>query len=138
MLASDSRVERSASVSSIRRMNVPSLPCASNQLNNAVRALPTWSCPVGLGANLTRMKSASNKQRHGVRRDCLAPADGVDPFVGLPLHTDTLHRQRHSRGETGADALFVRCDLRPLENDDHVEIDDLVAGLTYESGGAPQ
>ena len=46
-------VDRSASVSSMRRMNVPSWPRASSQLKSAVRALPTWSCPVGLGAKRT-------------------------------------------------------------------------------------
>ena len=40
---SDSRVDRSASVSSIRSTNVPPSPRANSQLNNAVRALPTWS-----------------------------------------------------------------------------------------------
>ena len=43
MLASDSRVDRSASVSSMRSRNVPSLPCAHNQLKSAVRAFPTCS-----------------------------------------------------------------------------------------------
>ena len=36
-----SRVERSTSVSSMRRMKVPPCPRASNQLKSAVRALPT-------------------------------------------------------------------------------------------------
>ena len=40
---SESRVDRSASVSSMRRMNAPPAPRASSQLNSAVRALPTWS-----------------------------------------------------------------------------------------------
>ena len=40
---SDSRVERSKSVSSMRRMNVPPWPRASSQLKSAVRALPTCS-----------------------------------------------------------------------------------------------
>ena len=53
--ASDSSVERSASVSSMRRTNVPSWPRASSQLKSAVRALPTCSWPVGLGAKRTRM-----------------------------------------------------------------------------------
>ena len=53
MLSSDSFVDRSVSVSSMRRMNVPSWPRASSQLKSAVRALPTWSWPVGLGANRT-------------------------------------------------------------------------------------
>jgi hypothetical protein len=38
---SDTSVDRSASVSSMRRMNVPPCPRASSQLNKAVRALPT-------------------------------------------------------------------------------------------------
>jgi len=33
---------------------VPPAPRAMSQLNNAVRALPTWSWPVGLGANRNR------------------------------------------------------------------------------------
>ena len=41
--ASDSRVDRSTSVSSMRSTNVPPDPRASSQLNNAVLALPTWS-----------------------------------------------------------------------------------------------
>ncbi len=55
MSASDSGVERSASVSSMRRMNVPPVPRASSQLKRAVRTFPMCNCPVGLGANLTRM-----------------------------------------------------------------------------------
>ena len=39
--ASDSLVDRSRSVSSMRRMNVPPCPRASSQLKSAVRALPT-------------------------------------------------------------------------------------------------
>ena len=62
MLSSDSRVDRSASVSSMRSTNVPSLPCASSQLKSAVRALPTCSCPVGLGANLTSHASVVSRQ----------------------------------------------------------------------------
>ena len=65
MARSDSRVDRSVSVSSIRRMKLP-LPCrASNQLNKAVRALPTWRWPVGDGANLTRIV----KDRHEYTKD---------------------------------------------------------------------
>ena len=54
MAASDSRVDRSKSVSSMRSTNVPPVRRASSQLKSAVRALPTCSCPVGLGANRTR------------------------------------------------------------------------------------
>src|SRR5512134_1859839 len=47
----NSGVDRSRSVSSIRRMNFPPLRRACSQLNSAVRAPPMWSSPVGLGAN---------------------------------------------------------------------------------------
>src|SRR5689334_6739451 len=53
MPASDAFVDRSMSVSSILRMNVPSWPRASSQLKSAVRALPTCRWPVGLGAKRT-------------------------------------------------------------------------------------
>ena len=42
------------SVSSILTMNVPPRPRANSQLYIAVRIMPTWGLPVGLGANLTR------------------------------------------------------------------------------------
>ena len=100
MLASDSRVDRSASVSSMRRMNVPPWPRASSQLKSAVRALPTCSWPVGLGANRTRMTARHRwlhgrraQQRDGVRRDRLAAADGVDALVGLALDADAIDRR---------------------------------------------
>ena len=40
-------------------------PCrrAKSQLNNAVRALPTWSCPVGEGANRTRIEEFEATER---------------------------------------------------------------------------
>src|SRR5438067_3919135 len=44
---------RSMSVSSMRRMNVPSVWRANSQLNSAVRAPPTWRKPVGDGAKRT-------------------------------------------------------------------------------------
>src|SRR5512134_641219 len=47
----NSGVDRSRSVSSIRRMNLPPLRRACSQLKSAVRAPPMWSSPVGLGAN---------------------------------------------------------------------------------------
>src|SRR6185436_18981092 len=92
---SDSRVERSASVSSMRRMNVPSWPCESSQLKSAVRALPTWSCPVGLGANRTRigvLATSARQERDGVRGDRLAAADGIHALVGLALDADLRDR----------------------------------------------
>ena len=53
MACSDSLVDRSMSVSSIRRMKVPPWPRANSQLNSAVRALPTCKWPVGDGAKRT-------------------------------------------------------------------------------------
>ena len=51
---SKSALERSTSVSSMRRTNAPFWPRAKSQLKSAVRALPTCSRPVGLGAKRTR------------------------------------------------------------------------------------
>src|SRR5882724_4368413 len=45
---------RSRSVSSIRRIMVPAVLRAYSQFTSAVRALPTWSWPVGEGAKRTR------------------------------------------------------------------------------------
>ena len=50
--------ERATSVSSTRRMNVPPTCRANRKLNSAVRAVPMWSGPVGLGAIRTRMSLA--------------------------------------------------------------------------------
>src|SRR5919206_2546081 len=50
-----SGVERSRSVSSMRRTSSPPWPRASSQLYRAVLALPMWSAPVGDGGNRTRM-----------------------------------------------------------------------------------
>src|ERR1700741_2391679 len=75
---SASFVERAKSLSSMRSTNVAPAPRASSQLKSAVRALPTCSCPVGLGANLTRMLKnevgghlEGSYQRDGVNRDGL-------------------------------------------------------------------
>ena len=45
-----SGVDRSRSVSSMRKMNLPPLRRAKSQLKRAVRAPPIWRYPVGLGA----------------------------------------------------------------------------------------
>src|SRR5512137_1415163 len=50
MASMDSLVERTWSVSSIRRINFPPLFRASSQLKRAVRAPPMCRKPVGLGA----------------------------------------------------------------------------------------
>src|SRR4029453_17223959 len=95
MPSSDSFVDRSASVSSMRRISVPSLPRASSQLKSAVRALPTCSWPVGLGAN----RSLISYPRGFARRTPLhalslaaspAPPDRV-------AHSLSLVRRRGSR-----------------------------------------
>ena len=52
--ATASCVERATSVSSMRRMNVPPVWRACNQLNSTVRAFPMWRNPVGAGENRTR------------------------------------------------------------------------------------
>ncbi len=54
MLRVFASVDRSRSVSSMRRMNVPPFLRAHSQLKRAVRAPPTCRYPVGLGANRTR------------------------------------------------------------------------------------
>src|SRR5262249_43591890 len=90
IVTSDSRVYGSVSVSSMRITNVPRCPRASSQLNSAVRALPTWSMPVGLGAKRTRIALDGAHQRDGVRSNRLAAADGVDALVGLALDAHTI------------------------------------------------
>src|SRR3954463_10986266 len=116
-----------------------------SQLNSAVRAFPTCSCPVGLGANLTRINRYGNgprtttsqsgtnwtmgysrcsQQRHGMRRDRFAAPDRVDPFVGLPLHADPLR----GNSECGRKPrLYLGNEwrnLRPLEDNADVDVLD--------------
>src|SRR5438132_9732569 len=124
--ASASLVERAKSVSSTRSTNVAPAPRAISQLKSAVRALPTWIWPVGLGANLRRMLDEGD----GVNRDRFAGADRVDAFVRLSLDADLLHidseRARHAR----AHRVDVRCELRPLRDHDDVDVCDRVTGGT--------
>ena len=54
MSSSNAGVDRATSVSSRRRMNVPPTCRAKRKLKSAVRAVPMWSGPVGLGAIRTR------------------------------------------------------------------------------------
>ena len=82
-------------------------PRASSQLKSAVRALPTCSWPVGLGAKRTRIGNSTRprhqrttpfvEQRDGVRGDRLAAADGVDALVGLALDADAVDRDAERR-----------------------------------------
>ncbi len=55
-----SGVERSRSVSSMRRMNVPPWRRAYSQQNSAVRTPPMCSMPVGLGAKRVRTVMLDN------------------------------------------------------------------------------
>ena len=55
MSRSNASVLRATSVSSSRKTNVPPAWRANRKLNSAVRAVPMWRGPVGLGAIRTRM-----------------------------------------------------------------------------------
>ena len=55
MSRSNAAVERATSVSSSRNRKVPPTCRAYRKLNSAVRAVPMWSGPVGLGAIRTRI-----------------------------------------------------------------------------------
>src|SRR2546427_3610163 len=101
---SASLVDRAKSVSSMRSTNVAPAPRAINQLKSAVRALPTCSWPVGLGANLRRMLD----ERDGVNGDRLARADGVDAFVGLPFDADLVRIDPERAREARAHRVNVR------------------------------
>src|SRR5262245_56870398 len=57
MAALISALDRSRSVSSMRRMKAPSCWRANNQLKSAVRAPPTCRNPVGEGAKRTRTRA---------------------------------------------------------------------------------
>src|ERR1041384_1828045 len=95
MACSDSRDERSRSVSSIRRMNVPPLPRANSQLKSAVRALPTWRWPVGLGAKRRRITLRLRQRAHerdGMGGHRLALAHRLLALVGLGLDAHPLRR----------------------------------------------
>src|SRR5262245_63435416 len=86
IVVSDSAVDRSTSVSSMRRMKADPDPRARNQLKSAVRTLPTWSCPVGLGAKRSRIaESDMTDERDRVRGDGFAAAEFADALVGLAL-----------------------------------------------------
>jgi hypothetical protein len=63
-------------------MNLPPVWRAYSQLNRAVRTLPMWGSPVGLGANLTRIFSATMLLLSLVReRIPIQPTLGVAGWV---------------------------------------------------------
>src|SRR5262245_37878876 len=129
-LCSDSRVERSKSVSSIRRMKVPPWPRASSQLKSAVRALPTCNCPVGLGANLSLITSlgsrlwasGARKQRDSMHGDRPARAHRIHALVRLPLHAHLARVAGEHAGQVRAKRVNVRNKLRLLCDDDDVDV----------------
>src|SRR6266545_2921401 len=138
---SASFVDRATSVSSMRRMNVPPEPRASSQLKSAVRALPTCSWPVGLGAKRSLISFQAGPKGPAllsvpVCRVLLDPADEcyrmnrygfaracrVDALVGLALHAHLARVDTKRRRKAGAHGIDVRHELRPLGNDDHVDV----------------
>src|SRR6267142_6939004 len=101
---SASFVERAKSVSSMRSTNVAPAPRAISQLNSAVRALPTWICPVGLGANLRRMLNQGDR----VNRNRLAGTRGIDAFVRLAFDAHLVHVDPERAGQARAHRIHVR------------------------------
>ena len=109
--ASSSRSDRSTSVSSMRRMKRPPSCRAKSQLKSAVRAPPTWRCPVGLGANRTRTLSRRKTllprrpagasfdlfEKHDrLGRDRALFADGPEPLSPRRLDRDVPARRRRA------------------------------------------
>ena len=140
---SASFVERATSVSSMRRTNVPPAPRASSQLKSAVRALPTCSCPVGLGAKRTRItgsevivrrdrESARPRGRRSPRR---ARSEST-PSLVLPLTLTCGGVDAERARQVRAHRVDVRRELRPLRDDDDVDVADRVAGARDDRHGA--
>src|SRR5215213_10928969 len=104
MCSTFSRVERSRSVSSIRKTNSPPLPRARSQLYSAVLAPPMCSTPVGEGAKRTLIGSDASwssridgrRPRAGARacrRARLRGDAGVQP-VAAHVAPDALEARR--------------------------------------------
>ena len=92
-----SSVERERSVSSMRRMKTPPWWRANSQLKSAVRAPPTCRCPVGLGANRTRIS------RLIARAPPAPPRSAVScPIILRPDERQAEERPRGTRGSPGA------------------------------------
>src|SRR5688572_5869249 len=87
MPLANSSVDRSRSVSSRRRMKRPPLARANRSLSSAVRILPAWSRPVGLGAKRTVTLIALQLLAEFV-------GDGVAPVAAEILGGDLDARRR--------------------------------------------
>src|SRR5439155_3421868 len=70
MWSTASATSRLVSVFSIRRRNSPPACRANSQLKSAVRTLPMWRRPVGLGAMRTRTDIAGHCNERGFAADC--------------------------------------------------------------------
>ena len=140
-------VERSRSVSSMRRMNVPPAPRASSQLKSAVRALPTCRWPVGLGAKRTRMCEATSctepMQGQDVSRRLVSNATAwtamafaaaglTHAFVRFALDADRAGLDAERAGEPGADRVGVRRQLGLLRDDDGIHVHDCEARVAHD------
>ena len=127
----------------MRRMNVPSCPRASSQLKSAVRTLPTCKCPVGLGANLTRIIQLSwgptpttpgcgewqhlLNQCNRVHRDRFVAAQRVDVLVRLSFDADGGHVDADRLREIRAHGGYMRRQLRTLGDDDGIDVRNRVS-----------
>src|SRR5579863_202381 len=84
MELTEASVFRSTSVSSSRRITVPPVRRAYNQLKMKVRALPTWRNPVGDGAKRTRgLSEAVEFDMIGIRLSMVRAAKSIGQAARL-------------------------------------------------------
>ena len=125
MPASDSRVDRSASVSSMRRMNVPSCAAREQPVEQRRARVADVQLPGRAGAKRTRIGSSVAPSVLRTRRSsataCTAMASprpiASTPSLVLPL-TLTRARRYPAPRPAAPDRLHVRRELRPLEDHD--------------------
>ena len=124
-------------------------------MNSAVRALPTCSCPVGLGAkrSLIRLqatgKGSGSKSSGLFRRDrhnsatawtaidSPAPIEST-PSLVLPFTLTCDASQSSAPARLRANRVDVRRQLRLLRDDDDVDVDDRIARVVHDGHRAPQ
>src|SRR5262245_59210954 len=128
-------VERSRSVSSMRRTKTPFSFRAKRKLKRAVRAPPMWRYPVGEGANRTRTCEPcmlAFLSRAGLRSDrrggALARCTNMRPRACI-LKEDEGHRGEHLAGPGGGAG-------RPPGADRHLE--DARRGPSGGDAGGPR